>query len=168
MKCRRSNLDFYPYKGEKIPKDFEFDIKNKELVDFLNKKAKKCVGQLVSKVFIIRDKDKTFLGYIALTLKSIKKDDLKAPKTGGIYDRPALVIGQLIIDERCRRQGCGKIVLTFVIAVARLLRAFLPLRLLVVEALHDEAKEYYEHQGFESTPDDPYTLVFDMYHILKK
>lgn len=165
MSC---NLLFFPYKGQKLPKDFKCSPKNKPLVDFFNKSASKCVKNIVSKIFIIRNEDGVFLGYVALALKNITRDVLNPPKSDGIFDRPALVIGQLLIDENFRRQGCGKTVLKWVTAVVRVVGKFIPLRLLVVEALHDDAKKYYEDRGFKSLPDDPYTLVIDLLKILEK
>ncbi len=163
------SLDFYPYRGEKIPRSFVYLKENQPLVDFLNKNAKKCQRQLVSKIFIIRDKEKKFIGYVALGIKSVIKKNLKDSKRSGLFDRPAIVIGQLLIDEQCRRKGCGKLVLKFVVAIVLLLKAYLPLRLLVVEALNDNSKRYFKDQWkFEALPDDPYTLVFDLWHLLKK
>ncbi|MFA5820805.1 MAG: hypothetical protein WC873_01740 [Candidatus Gracilibacteria bacterium] len=163
------SLDFYPYREEKIPEGFVYSSANKPLVDFFNHSAKKCNQQLVSKIFVIKNEEKMMIGYVALGLKAMRRKNLKSSKSRGLYDRPAIVIGQLLIDERYRSKGCGKIVLKFVVAVVRLLKAYLPLRLLVVEALHDESKKYFQEKwNFEPTPDDPYTLVFDLWQILKK
>lgn len=164
MSC---NLFFFPYGGQKLPKDFRCLPKNEPLVDFFNKSAGKCVENIVSKIFIIKNEDGIFLGYVALALKNITRNLLNPPKSDGIFDRPALVIGQLLIDENFRRQGCGKAVLKWVIAVVRVVGKFIPLRLLVVEALHGEAKRYYEDRGFKPLPDDSYTLVLDLLKILE-
>lgn len=160
------DLSFFPFKGEKIPKSFSFLAKNKPLVDFFNKSASSCTKNVVSKIFVIKDENNTFLGYVALALKSFKKDKLSPPKSRGVFDRPALVIGQLLIDENFRRKGFGKTVLKWVIAVSRIVSVFVPLRLLIVEALNDEAREYYEARGFKGLPDDPYVLVLDLKPIL--
>lgn len=139
---------------------------NKPLVDFFNKSAFRCVKNIVSKIFIIRDENNAFLGYVALTLKSVKKDKLSPPKSAGLFERPALVIGQLLIDENYRRMGIGKTVLKWVIAVVRIMSAYIPLRLLIVEALHENARKYYESRGFKGLPGDPKTLVLDLKPIL--
>ncbi|MFA4890993.1 MAG: GNAT family N-acetyltransferase [Candidatus Gracilibacteria bacterium] len=122
---------------------------------------------IVSKIFIIKNEEGAFLGYVALALKNITRNALNPPKSDGIFDRPALVIGQLLIGENFRRQGCGKAVLKWVIAIVRVVGNFVPLRLLVVEALHDDAKKYYEDRGFKPLPGDPYTLVLDLLKILE-
>lgn len=169
MNDKEFSLDFYPYRGEKIPADFVCKEENKPLVDFLNKNAKKCQKQLVSKVFVIRDKDKKFIGYVAFGIKLMLRKDLKISKSRGQFERPALVIGQLLIDENYRFRGYGKIVLKFVISIVLLLKAYIPLRLLVVEALHENSKRYFEDQWkFEPLPEDPYTLVFDLWQILRR
>ena len=168
MNDRTVSLNFYPYQGEKIPPGFSYKAENKPLVDFFNNSAKKCQKQLVSKVFVIRDKDSRFIGYVAFGIKSILRKHLKSPKSSGLFERPALVIGQLLIDENYQTRGCGKIVLKFVISIVLLLKAYIPLRLLIVEALHDSSKKYFENVWkFEQLPEDSYTLVFDLWQILK-
>lgn len=162
MSC---NLFFFPYRGQKLPEDFKCLPMNMPLADFFNKSARKCAKSIVSKIFIIKNERGAFIGYVALALKNIKKNVLGTSKSEGIFDRPALVIGQLLIDENFRRQGCGKAVLKWVIAIVRVVGKFIPLRLLVVEALHDEAKRYYEDRGFKPLRDDPYTLVLDLLKI---
>jgi len=159
------NLFFFPYKGQKLPESFKCLPINIPLVDFFNKSARKCVKNIVSKIFIIRNEENVFVGYVTLALKNIKRTVLSTSKAEGIFDRPALVIGQLLIDENFRRQGCGKAVLKWVIAVVRAVGKFIPLRLLVVEALHDDAKRYYEERGFKPLCDEPYTLVLDLLKI---
>ena len=160
------NLKFSPYKGEKIPKDFKYSKDYKEIVDFLNKSAKKCVEELVSKIFIIKNKKSEFIGYVAISLKSVQKKTLKKDKSRGLFDRPAVVIGQLIIDERHQGKRYGTTAINFVIAIIKLLKTYLPCRLLIVEAINDEAKKFYENRGFKPFPDDPYTLVLDLLPIL--
>ena len=164
MSC---NLFFFPYKGQRLPEGFKCSPMNVPLVDFFDKSARKCAKNIVSKIFIIKNEEGAFIGYVALALKNIKRSVLNLPKSSGIFDRPALVIGQLLIDENFRRQGCGKAVLRWVIAVVRTVGEFIPLRLLVVEALHDEAKKYYEERGFKPLRDEPYTLVLDLLKILE-
>lgn len=161
-------LQFCPYKGEKIPKDFKFSKDYEEIVEVLNKSAKQCERELISKFFILRNKKSEFVGYVAISLKSIEKKVLeKGKKTRGLFDRPAIVIGQLIIDENHQGKGYGTTAINFVIAVIKLLKVYLPCRLLVVEAINDEARRFYEKRGFKSFPNDPYTLVLDLLPILK-
>lgn len=153
---------FHPYKGEKIPKDFEYDDDSKPLVDFFNKKAKSCTKELVSKVFVIRDQKRKFIGFIATSIKALDKGKLKKSKSRGLFDRPSIVIGQLLIDKKYQGKGYGTKAISWVILIAKTLGKFLPFRLLFVEAINDKAKEFYEKRGFKALPKDPYTLVLDL------
>lgn len=160
-------IRFYPYKGEKIPPYFEHDQDSKDMVNFLNKSAKKCVRELISKIFIIKSDESDFLGYIAISLRSIEKDKLSTEKQRALYARPAIVIGQLIIDKRYQGKGYGRAAVKFVIAIAKLLKTYLPCRLLVVDAINENAKKFYEKLGFRAIPDNPLTLVLDLLPLFK-
>ena len=91
---------------------------------------------------------------------------LKNPKNIGLFERPAIRIGQLIIDETKRGQGYGKCAINFVISIVRMMKWYLPCRLLVVDALNEKAQTFYEKAGFQMMEDR--TLVFDLAPMLKQ
>ncbi len=162
-----SQVQFFPYKGEKLPENFQYDQEYKPLIDFFNKKAKKCTKELVSKVFIIRDSDNNFVGFVAFSIKSITKEMLNQSKCGGLYDRPAIVIGQLMIDKRYQSKKYGRTVIKFAVSMARRMNKILPCRLLVVEAFNEKSRQYYiDKTDFEPTVGDPDFLVMDLKPIL--
>jgi len=160
-------LEFHPYKGGGVPVDFEYEPKHQGLVDFFNNDALKCEKQIISKVFEIVCGDQ-LVGFIALSLKSIDKKSLSNRKSQGPFARPALVIGQLIFDKRYQSRGYGKRTIAWTILLVRLFKKFLPLRLLCVDAIDEEAAEYYRKRGFESLKDQPDTLVLDLLPILRE
>ena len=164
----KETLFFVPYCGGSVPNGFVYSSEHEPLIRFFNRSAKKNVDELISKIFIIKNDECDFVGYIAISLKSLKKDALSTGKTQGLFDRPAIVIGQLIIDERFRKCGFGSTSIKFVISIVRLLKKYLPCRLLFVEAIDDNAKSFYEKRGFLSLKDDPFTLVLDLLPILKE
>jgi len=161
-----AELEFCPYKGERIPKGFVYEAEYSEIVDFFNKSAKKCVKELVSKVFVMRFSNEV-VGFVALSLKSVIRKNLSGKKSRGLFDRPALVIGQLIIDGKWQGKGFGKTTIKWAIAVARHVAKFVPCRLLFVEAIDEKAAQYYQGHGFSPIQDDPLTLVLDLYPFLQ-
>ncbi len=160
-------LEFHPYYGEGVSKDFVYIPKYKQIIDFFDQDAQKCIDQLVSKAFVIKYKGK-IVGYTALSLKSIAKPSLTRRKQAGLFDRPAVVIGQLIIDAEIQKKGFGKATIEWVIFLIKFVQKFFPVRLLVVDALDEEAARYYQHLGFQSLKKDPLTLVLDLLPILRK
>lgn len=168
MDSSTETIFFSPYQGEKITSDFKYSTGSQALVDFFNNSAKKCVKELISRVFVIKNYEFKIVGFMAISLKSVEKAKLSSGKTGGLYNRPAIVIGQLIIDENSQGKGYGKKTIKFVIRIAYFLRKFLPCRLLFVDAIDDNAKEFYEKHGFQAIPEDPYTLVLDLLPIFNE
>ena len=158
----------FPYHGEKITELFKYSKESLPLVNFFNRSAKNCIKQLISRVFVIKNHKSQIVGFMAISLKSIEKEKLEKSKTGSMYNRPAIVIGQLIIDENFQGKGYGKKAIGFVIRIAYMLKKFLPCRLLFVEAINDEAKTFYEKQGFKGFAEDPYTLVLDLLPIFSE
>lgn len=160
------NLEFHPYKGEKIPNGFKYSKEYQSIIDFFNKDAEDCIKNLISKVFVIKFKEKT-VGFVAISLKSIERKELTRKKQRGKYNRPALVIGQLIIDESCQGKGFGTETITWVISIIKLVQKFFPCRLLFVDAINDKAANFYKQKGFKAIKSDPYTLVLDLLPILQ-
>lgn len=160
-------IQFRPYKiDEKIPESFQYDDQYQPLIDFFNISAKRCVKDLISKIFVMSVKGNKFVGYVAISLTSVEKKKLKAPKSRGIYDRPAILIGQLIIDKRHHGKGYGTTAIKFVVSIIRILSKYLPCRLLFVDAIDDQAIKFYKSLGFKQLVDDENTLVLDLLPIL--
>jgi|GEM_PF-1494335 len=160
------DLEFRPYHGEGVHPNFQYEKKYQPIMDFFNKDAKKCIKQLISKAFIISVNDE-IVGYIAISFKSIEKRNLKGNKQSGKFDRPALVIGQLIFDSRHQHKGYGSGTIKWVISLVRIVQQFLPLRLLFVDAIDEQAASFYKSRGFEPMQDDPDSLVLDLLPILE-
>lgn len=160
------DLEFHPYHGEGIAPSFKYELKHQDIIDFFNKDAKKCVEELISKSFTI-SVGKEIVGYIAISFKSIEKKALTRRKQTGKYDRPALVIGQLIFDSRYQNRGFGTRTILWVISIVKIVQKFLPLRLLFVDAIDQQARSYYEKRVFESLKGNKDSLVLDLLPILK-
>lgn len=160
------DLEFHPYYGEGITPDFQYDKNHQDIIDFFNNDAQKCVEELISKAFTI-SVEKKIIGYIAISFKSIGKNILTRRKQTGKFDRPALVIGQLIFDSRYQKRGFGKRTILWVISIVKMVQKFLPLRLLFVDAIDEEAKSFYLGRGFELLKGNDESLVLDLLPILK-
>ena len=75
---------------------------------------------------------------------------------------PVMVIGRLAIDSAYQGQGLGRALLRD--AVLRALRAadIVGVRALLVHAISEEARGFYERWGFRPSPIDPMTLMLTM------
>jgi predicted N-acetyltransferase YhbS len=72
---------------------------------------------------------------------------------------PAVVIGRLAVDQRLQGRGIGRALLRD--AILRTIQAakIAGIRAILVHAMSDDARTFYEQAGFRSTPVDPMTLM---------
>ena len=75
---------------------------------------------------------------------------------------PVMVIGRLAIDSGYQGRGLGRALLRD--AVLRTMQAadIAGIRALLVHAVSDDAKRFYERCGFQPSPADPMTLMITM------
>jgi GNAT superfamily N-acetyltransferase len=72
---------------------------------------------------------------------------------------PAVVVGRLAVDQRFQGRGLGRALLRD--AILRTIQAakIAGIRALLVHAMSDDARKFYEQAGFRSTPIEPMTLM---------
>jgi GNAT superfamily N-acetyltransferase len=72
---------------------------------------------------------------------------------------PVMVLGRLAVDRAYQERGLGTGLLRD--AVLRTLQAaeFGGIRAILVQAISDDAKRFYERHGFVESPVDPMTLM---------
>jgi GNAT superfamily N-acetyltransferase len=75
---------------------------------------------------------------------------------------PVMIIGRLAIASRFQGHGIGKALLRD--AVLRTVRAaeIAGIRAILVHAISESAKSFYEKHGFVQSPADPMTLMIDV------
>jgi GNAT superfamily N-acetyltransferase len=76
---------------------------------------------------------------------------------------PATLVGRLAIDRRYHGQGWGSFL--FLDALYRCLRSEVASFAVMVDALDDEARDFYVHHSFLPLPDSPYRLFRRMSDI---
>jgi predicted N-acetyltransferase YhbS len=72
---------------------------------------------------------------------------------------PVMVMGRLAVDHRWQRQGIGPALLRD--AILRTLQAaeIAGIRAVLVHAISEKAKQFYEKCGFTASPIEPMTLM---------
>jgi hypothetical protein len=118
---------------------------------YLRQQATQDMRRRVAAVFVLRTvASPAILGYYTLSATGVQPADLPPEVTRRLprYDSfPATLIGRLAVDRLT--QGLGKVVLLD--ALARSLRQSAEIAALavVVDALSDAARRFYEHFGFQ-------------------
>ena len=113
-----------------------------------------------SRTFVVADQDNCVYGYYALAAGAVSHQMATGSVRRSMPDPvPVMVLTRLAVDRRAQGIKLGASLLQDAVnrAVAVSLNA--GVRALLVHALHDSAREFYEHYGFQSSPLHPRTLM---------
>ncbi|TPJ24627.1 GNAT family N-acetyltransferase [Mesorhizobium sp. B2-7-2] len=75
---------------------------------------------------------------------------------------PVAVLGRLAVDANWQGKGLGVALLQDAVLRTGQAAAILGIRGLLVHAISDEAKTFYERYGFQASPKNPMTLVLSL------
>lgn len=103
------------------------------------------------------------MGYYPLAAGSVVRAEATGRTRRSMPDPvPVMVIGRLAVDSTYQGQGLGRVLLRD--AVLRTLQAadIAGIRALLVHAISEEARGFYERWGFQPSPIDPMTLMVTM------
>ena len=75
---------------------------------------------------------------------------------------PVMVIGRLAIDLRCQGRGIGSALLRDAILRTAQAAEIAGIRAILVHAISESAKRFYERSGFTPSPADPMTLMISV------
>ncbi len=104
--------------------------------------------------------DNKIVGYFAIVPHSVRRDDVPWSIGRGSPDTiPGFLLARLALDENLHGAGRGAELL--VLALEHILQAILAGggRLIIVDAIDDNAASFYQHHGFTPSPTDPARLV---------
>jgi GNAT superfamily N-acetyltransferase len=139
----------------------KFDCGVEALTLWLTRHARQAVAVGSARTFVIHDDDQDrIVGYHALTAASIEREEATPRAARGLprHRIPAALLARLAVDQSVRGRGIGPWLIRD--AMLRILSAAdsLGIRVLLVHAIDDRARSFYEHHGFEPSPTDPFNL----------
>ena len=136
---------------------------NDTLDEWLRRRAHANQASGASRTYVVADVAKVVVGYYCLASGAL--DLIQAP--GSIRRNmpdpiPMIVLGRLAVDHRWQGKGLGVALLQD--AVLRTMQAaeIMGIRGILVHAISDEAKAFYERYGFRASPKNPMTLVLSV------
>lgn len=140
-----------------------FDCGTPSLNTWLTRHARQAVPAGSGRVFVIEDGEQArVVGYYALAAGSIAHADATPRARKGMprHRIPAALLARLATDQSVRGRGLGAWLLRD--AMLRTLTAAesVGIRVMLVHAIDDTARAFYERHGFEASPTDPLTLQF--------
>jgi GNAT superfamily N-acetyltransferase len=130
-----------------------------QLDDWLRRRALHNEAQGASRTYVVCLGGRV-VGYYALAAAGIAHLASPGRIRRNMPDPiPAIVLGRLAVDRGWQGHGLGKALLRD--AVFRVVQAadIAGVRAILVHAISDEAKRFYERHGFVASPVDPMTLM---------
>ncbi len=135
-----------------------FHCNVKALDHYIHKQAGQDIRRRISRIFVAArpDDPKAMLGYYSLSALSIQLNQLpeklarKLPK----HPLPAALIGRLAVSQNVMGRGIGKMLLVDAIKRTLSVSDQIAIYAMVVDAINENAKSFYEQFGFTRLSDD--------------
>ncbi|MBD3267098.1 GNAT family N-acetyltransferase [bacterium] len=149
----------------------EFSCGIEELDVYVHRYAGQDIRKQVAAVFVLlRENQSTIAGYYTLSATGIRHENLpddimrKLPK----YPiTPATLLGRLAVDRKFRGEGLGETLLLDALYRSLQHSREIASMAVIVNAINNKAKTFYEHYGFQCFPDTDDKLFLPMKKIQK-
>ena len=138
----------------------EFDCGESVLDEWLRRRA--MTNQLSggSRTFVVVDQDNLVCGYYAMAAGAVSHQMATSAVRRNMPDPvPVMVLARLAVDRRAQGVHLGAALLQDAVNRAVGVSLNAGVRALLVHALHDRAKQFYEYYGFQVSPAHPMTLM---------
>ena len=123
---------------------------------YIRRYASQDVRRRIAQVFVaIADPPKSIAGYYSLSAASFSREDLPPELARRLprYPVPAAILGRLAVERAYQGRGLGEFLLFD--ACERILQASRSMAVyaVIVDAIDDRARTFYERYGFEVFPE---------------
>ncbi len=139
-----------------------FDSGTPVLDDWLRRRALRNQESGASRTYVICAARRV-VGYYALAVGAVAQAEATGRTRRNMPDPvPVMVIGRLAIDSGYQGHGLGRALLRD--AVLRTMQAadIAGIRAMLVHAISEDARRFYQRCGFQPSPVDPMTLMITM------
>ena len=139
-----------------------FSCGNDELDDWLHRHARTATGQ-GTRTYVLVGEDGRVVGYFALAPHLLSRDDAPARLTRGApHQIPSILLAKLALDAALQGQGLGAELLVHALGTTLDAARRAGGRVVVVDAVDDEARAFYEHHDFTPIPGQRRRLVMKL------
>jgi len=143
-----AKLSFFSLNRDNVPK--VFNCGDEDLNNFILHDAFPSQEAYLSNTTLLYY-DGSFVGYFTLACDSLRLEETneRANMQKRIQSYPAIKIARMAFSEECQRQGCGKLVVSFVVGFAQALnKRHLGCRFITVDA-YPHRVGFYTKLGFK-------------------
>ena len=137
-----------------------FECGEASLDDWLKRRA--FTNQLsgASRTFVVLDESRVVVAYYALAAGAVAHERATGSVRRNMPDPiPVLVLGRLAVAKRAQGLQLGAALLQDAVLRAMAVSENAGVRALLVHALNQSARAFYERYGFQGSPLDPMTLM---------
>lgn len=145
---------------------FKFDSGNDELDGWLQRHGLAAQQMDSARTFVLVEQDRV-VGYFSLTMGSVLRQDAPAKLVRGLPAYPVgmVLLARLAVDRSEQGIGLGATLLAEALRKAVAAGDAAAARLVVVDAIDEDAAFFYECHGFIPAPDNPLRLYRRMKDI---
>jgi len=113
-----------------------------------------------SRTFVVATSQKEVMGYYALAAGAVAHQDATRSIRQNMPDPvPVMVLARLAVDARAQGMKLGAAMLQDALQRCVLVSQNTGVRAMLVHALNDRARQFYEHYGFKASPTHSMTLM---------
>ncbi|EJK3485842.1 GNAT family N-acetyltransferase, partial [Salmonella enterica] len=140
----------------------QFDCGNDVLSDWLRRRAMKNQYLNASRTFVIcLECTKRVVGYYSIATGSVSHASLGRRLRQNMPDPvPVVLLGRLAVDECTKGHSFGKWLLNDAVTRISNLADQVGIKAIMVHAIDEQAKTFYEYFGFVHSPISPNTLFY--------
>lgn len=136
-----------------------FDSGVPVLDEWLRKRALANEASGASRTYVVCEADRV-IGYYALATGAIAHEQAPGRVKRNMPEPiPVMVLARLAVDKRYQGHGIGIGLLQDAVLRTIQAAAIAGIRALLVHAISEDARRFYERNGFYASPVDPMTLV---------
>jgi GNAT superfamily N-acetyltransferase len=138
----------------------DFECGEAVLDDWLKRRALANQSSGASRTFVVTDEGGRVRGYYAMAAGAVSHQLATSSAKRNMPDPvPVMVLARLAVDRRAQGMRLGAALLRDAVCRAVAVSENAGVRALLVHALHEKARQFYEHFGFQPSPAHPMTLM---------
>lgn len=138
----------------------DFDCGEPALDEWLKRRAMNNQLSGASRTFVVVDEENRVRGFYAMAAGAVSHQLATRSVRRNMPDPiPVMVLGRLAVDAQAQGIKLGAAMLQDAVNRAITVSQNTGVRAMLVHALHERAKQFYEHYGSQQSPHHPMTLM---------
>lgn len=143
-----------------------FECGEAALDEWLKRRAGANQLSGASRTFVVVDQSQRIYGYYAMAAGAVTHQMATGSVKRNMPDPvPVMVLARLAVDRRAQGVQLGAALLQDAVHRAVMVSRHAGVRALLAHAIHDRAKQFYEHYGFQVSPVHAMTLMLPLQGI---